>query len=758
MTGAQEHARVQSRNVPPTPDDATLLSLAIDIDGVLTEHPRPLAIAVNERFGVSYPESAFVDSAGLNVPEDYREWVYSIDGPASRLQPSEGAPQFLAKILDLCGTEHVRIVTARPQASAQMTLGWLRAHGFPECEVIFTDEKALAAAAVGATFAVEDSLRHARSYSAAGIACFLVTPDPEQLEPIDGVQFVTSLNDIARSVEQMALRINPITEGDPGWRPRIVVSDAIHPKARKVFERSADIIDVDGTDIPALLAVLHDADALVVRSETNVTEEVLRAGPQLKVVSRAGVGVDNIDLEAATRAGVLVLNTPGANAVSAGEHTISLLLAITRQLPFANATTHAGEWARKRIKPIDLRGKTVGIVGLGRVGSIVATRLRAFEMRLIGYDPYITAERFAELGAEPVDFDTLLAESDVVTFHVPSNEATHHMLNAARIEQLKPTAIVLNVARGEVVDQVALADALSSGRISAAGVDVYPHEPCTSSPLFGLANAVLTPHTGGSSFEALEAVGDMISSTTLAALRGYSVPNAVNMPPATLHAPELQRLTTVAAAAGHLLAALQPEQPASLRMMTRGLVSPDIVEHVLASAVADALQSWTGRRVTPVNARVVAQEVGLDLKLTTSTPDASIDPEFTFEATGDTPHYVKVAWDRQNAGIIEVDRFSLERALSGYVLITHHHDQPGVVGRIGTILGRHSVNIAGMQVGRRSRGGDAIMVINIDDDAPLAALEEIRTIPGVENAVVVSLPAATDRAAKMPALATSGRR
>jgi D-3-phosphoglycerate dehydrogenase len=735
------------------------LSLAIDIDGVLTEHPRPLAIAANERFGTDYPESAFVDSAGLNVPEEIREWVYSPTGPASRLLAAEGAPAFLARVIELAGFDNVRIVTARPVGSADMTRSWLAVNGFPECEVIFTDEKALAAAAVGATFAVEDSFRHARSYSAAGINCFLIVPEPSAVEQIDRVQPVGSLADIIRTIELLARRIEPIAENDPVWRPRIVVSDAIHPNARAVFERAAEIVDVDGTDLPALLATLPDADALVVRSETQVTDEVLQAGKQLKVVSRAGVGVDNIDLDAATRAGVLVLNTPGANAISAGEHTIALLLAITRQIPFANATTHAGEWARKRVKPIDLQGKTIGIVGLGRVGSIVAKRLRAFEMHLLAHDPYITAERFAELGAASVDYDTLLAEADIITFHVPSNDETHHMLDADRIELLKRTAIVINAARGEVVDQVALADALRNGRIAGAGVDVYPHEPCIESPLFGLPTVVLTPHTGGSSAEALESVGDMISSTTIAALRGYSVPNAVNMPPATLHAPELQRLTTVAAAAGHLLSVLQPELPGSLRMMTRGMVSPDIIEHVFASAVADALQHWSGRRVTPVNARVVAADLGLDLRVITSTSDQAVDPEFTFEVPGEPPHYVKVAWDRHNAGIVEVDRFSLERALSGYVLITHHRDQPGVVGRIGTILGRHEVNIAGMQVGRRTRGGEAIMVVNIDDDAPDAALQEIRTIPGILNAVVVSLPEASDRSPSMPTLvAANGRR
>ncbi|MGH2550053.1 MAG: phosphoglycerate dehydrogenase, partial [Thermomicrobiales bacterium] len=714
----------------PAAEETTALSLAIDIDGVLTEHPRPLAIAANERFGTNYPESAFVDSAGLNVPDEIREWVYSPSGPASRLLPAEGAPAFLCRVIELVGSDSVRIVTARPAASADMTRTWLAANGFPECEILFTDEKALAAAAVGATFAVEDSFRHARSYSAAGINCFLIVPDPATVEQIDRVQPVRVLADITRTVELLARRIQPIVESDTGWRPRIVVSDAIHPKARAAFERSADIIDVDGTDLPALLAILGDADALVVRSETQVTEEVLRAGSQLKVVSRAGVGVDNIDLDAATRAGVLVLNTPGANAISAGEHTIALLLALTRQIPFANATTHAGEWARKRVKPIDLQGKTVGIVGLGRVGSIVAKRLRAFEMHLIAYDPFITAERFTELGATSVDYDTLLTESDVITYHVPSNDVTHHMLNAERIDLLKRTAIVINAARGEVVDQVALAEAARTGRIAGAGVDVFPHEPCIESPLFGLPNVVLTPHTGGSSAEALESVGDMISSTTIAALRGYSVPNAVNMPPATLHAPELQRLTTVAAAAGHLLSVLQPELPPSMRMMTRGLVSPDIIEHVFASAVADALQHWSDRRVTPVNARVVAADLGVELRVITSTSDQAVEPEFTFEASGETPHYVKVAWDRHNAGIVEVDRFSLERALSGYVLITHHRDQPGVVGRIGTILGRHEVNIAGMQVGRRNRGGEAIMVVNIDDNAPSAAIQEIRTIPG----------------------------
>jgi D-3-phosphoglycerate dehydrogenase len=463
------------------------------------------------------------------------------------------------------------------------------------------------------------------------------------------------------------------------------------------------------------------------------------------VVARAGVGVDNVDLAAATRAGVVVLNAPGANAVSASEHTVALLLAITRQLIDANASTHAGRWERKKIKPIDLRGKTVGIVGLGRVGSLVAQRLRAFEMKILGYDPYIPPQRFTEFGAAPVDYDTLLANSDIVTFHIPANAETTHLLDAAAIARLKPGAIVLNAARGEVVDEVALAEALKSGHVAAAGVDVFPHEPCTSSPLFGLPNAVLTPHTGGSSAEALAAVGEVISTTTLAVLRGEAVPNAVNMPAATVKAADLQRLTAVAGAAGHLLSVLQPELPPVFTVTTTGLVPSDVVEHVTVAALSEALARWTDRRVTPVNAPLIAQEAGMRVRTVVADADPERAPDFSFEA-GDPPHHVKVSWDRVNAAIMEVDRFGLERPLAGDVLITHHRDQPGVIGRMGTILGAHGVNIAGMQVGRHTRGGEALMVTNVDDAIPPEALAEIKSIPGIGTAYVVSLPPAPAQA------------
>jgi D-3-phosphoglycerate dehydrogenase len=739
--------------------DARRFRLAIDLDGVLTEHPRPLAHAASARFGVEMPESAFVDSAGLNVPEQVRDWVYGPDGPAAHLQPDPAAADFLRRAIDLVGVENIAIVTARPEPSAEMTRSWLRTHGFPEVPIVFADLKAAVALRSGFSHAVEDSLRHARNYAAAGVTCFLVKAgergdnlDDPRIAPADDLD---ALFDIiaehisrggAATVNDAA--IDPAATGsdEQTGRPTIVISDAIHPAARERFAAAAHIVDVDGLNVPALLAAVRDADALVVRSETEVTAEVLGAAPDLRVVARAGVGVDNIDLDAATRAGVLVLNAPGANAISAAEHTIALLLAVTRQIVVADNATRAGGWPRKQMRPIDLQGRTVGIIGLGRVGSQVARRLRAFDMRVLAYDPYVTPARFTELGAAPVDYETLLENADVVTFHVPENAETTLMFDDAAIARLKPTAIVINAARGGVVDEVALAAALAEGRIAGAGVDVYPHEPAIESPLFGLPNAVLTPHTGGSSAEALAAVGEVISTTTLAALRGEAVPNAVNLPAASLHAPELQRLTTAAGAAGRLLAVLEPDLPPTFRVTVRGLVPGDVVEHVVAAALSEALQRWTGQRVTPVNARLLAAERDIRVRVVTGDVAPARPPDFSFEVVsgddGPLSHHVTVRWDRHDAAIMEVDGFSLNSPLAGDVLITHHRDQPGVIGAVGTLLARYDVNIAGMQVGRHlpRRGGEAIMVLNVDDAIPPEALDELKTIAGIETAYVVSLP------------------
>jgi D-3-phosphoglycerate dehydrogenase / 2-oxoglutarate reductase len=710
------------------------IRLAIDLDGVLTEHPASLARAANDHFNLVLPDTAFVDSTGHAVTMAVRDWVYGSDGPATRLVPSPGAREFLRRVVDKLGADNVHIVTARPHSSREMTLAWLERHGLDLCEVIIADDKVAVARDLGITHAVEDSIRHAKSYADAGVVCYFL-PGSLTIRP-------KGISHPVRDLAELAARLfDEVRELTPIPRPRIVISDQIDPLARETLASEADIVDVNGLDIPALHAALEDADALVVRSETRVDDAIFQAAPKLRVVTRAGVGVDTIDVEAATRAGVLVLNAPGANAISAGEHTIALLLAISRQLPDANATLHAGRWERKKYKPFDLKGKTVGIVGLGRVGTVVAQRLAAFEMNLLGYDPYVTDERFETLGVRQVAYPDLLKQSDIVTYHVPSTHETRGMLGPDTFPLLKRGAIVINAARGDVVDADALADALDSGQVAAAGVDVFPKEPLVDSPLQGRENVVLTPHIGGSSTEALAAVGEVISRTTLAALRGESVPNAVNLPAAALDAAELERLTRVAGAAGHLLGVLGSSIPNALTMTVRGNVPAEVAERVFVAALSEGLQHWTTARVTPVNARIVAQEHRIEPRLVVDHREAIWNAvNFSFETDADTDHHVTVRWENGAAGIVEVDRFSLDRPLAGDVLITHHRDKPGMVGRLGTILGGYDVNIAGMQVGRHHRGGEAIMVLNVDDAIPGAALMEILALDDISTAYVVSLP------------------
>ena len=709
------------------------IRVAIDLDGVLTEHPGPLADAANERFNLTLPESAFVDSAGHSVSLEARAWVYSDDGPASRLQASPQARQFLSRIVAEFGPDNVFIVTARPDASSGMTSAWLGSNGLGLCPVVFADDKVEVALRLGITHAIEDSARHATAYQAAGVTAFFLhdgrAPVPQGI--------ANPVIDLLDAAARLIANSRPVASAA---RPRIVISDVIDAGARAELAREADVVDVDGTNVPALHSAVVNADALVVRSETQVNEALIHAAPGLRVIARAGVGVDNIDVPAATRAGVLVLNAPGSNSVSAAEHTISIMLALARQLTAANASMHAGRWERKKFKLFDLKGKTAGIVGLGRVGCEVARRLQAFEMEVIAHDPYVQPERFNELGVEPVTFHDLLSRSDVITFHCPLTEETHNMLDRETVMLTRPGAIVINCARGGVVDDSALVEALKSGHLRGVGVDVFPNEPVDYTVLAGLDNVILTPHIGGSSAEAQAAVGDIISRTTLAALRGESVPNAVNLPTASIDAGDLRRLTHMAGAAGHLLSVLEPETPESFTMTVHGRTSLEISEFVLTSALAEALRLWTHDRVTPVNARLVAEANGLELRVNTVDSGPANIIEFAFEVHNETDHHVTVRWDTGEVGIVEVDRFSLGHPLAGDVLITHHRDRPGVIGNIGMILGQYSVNIAGMQVGRHHRGGEAIMVLNVDDAIPQEALDDVLTIDGVQTAYVVSLP------------------
>lgn len=708
--------------------------LAVDLDGVLTEHPAPLAHAANAQFDLELGDGAFVDSAGFKVPDHVRAWVYSDSGPAAQLVPHPDALAFLKHAVDLLGPENVMILTARPERSASMTVRWLQQHGLDRCRVIYAEDKVAAARENGVTHAVEDSVRHTLAYQDAGIQVFFLTgdsPAPDEVE-----QPVKDLAELTDCLDQLVNLGGQSSED----LPTIVVSDVIDPDAYATLAGAAMIIDVDGTDRAALLEAIHNADALVVRSETQVDEEVIARAPKLRVVARAGVGVDNIDIDAATRAGIVVLNAPGANSISAGEHTIAILLAIARQLTAANTSMHAGKWERKRFKLFDLQGKTVGIVGLGRVGRVVASRLQAFGCHVIAHDPYVSADIFRELDVERVSYPELLATSDIVSYHVPLTDETYHYLSRHSIRTLKRGAVVINCARGDVIDHEALAEALENGHIRAAGVDVFPEEPLKWSPLWGRENVILTPHIGGSSAEAQAAVGEVISRTVLAALRGEAVPNAVNLPAAEIEPEVSRKLALIAGAAGHLLSVLEPNVPLSFSMNTHGDVSDEISELVFTTALSGGLQRWADERVTPVNSRIAANQLNIAQHVSRYSTRGDGTVAFEFSVHNESAHHVTVHWSGEEVGIYEVDRFSLGQPLAGDVLISHHRDVPGIVGRIGTMLGNHGVNIAGLQLGRLARGGEAIMVLNVDDPISDDLMAEILAVPEVENAYVVSLP------------------
>jgi D-3-phosphoglycerate dehydrogenase len=713
--------------------------VAIDLDGVLTEHPAPLARAANARFGLNLPDSAFIDSAGHNVTDEVRLWVYGPDGPASKLAVLDEAPRFLQDLTELCGPRNVFIITARPAGSAEMTLGWLRRHGLDLCEVIYADDKVEIARNLNVTHAVEDSVRHASAYDRAGITAHFITP-----EPLGGlaqsIRQVTSLAAVVECLRNAGGQARMAAES----RPLIVVGDVIDVTAHAALEAGATVVDVNGTDVAALFQAVEEADALVVRSESQVTRELIEHARRLRVIARAGVGIDNVDVEAATEAGIIVLNAPGANRFSAGEHTIALMLAVARQLPEANASMHAGKWERKRFRLFDLREKTVGIVGLGRVGRVVAERLNAFGCHVIAHDPYVSAEIFREAGVERVSYGELLGTSDIITYHVPLTDETRNFLSREAIRRLKPGAVVVNAARGEVIDHEALAEALDAGKIAGAAVDVFPEEPLKSSPLWGKPNVVLTPHLGGSSNEAQAAVGEMISHSVLAALRGESVPNAVNLPAAQIDPVTSRKLGRAASAAGRLLGVLEPDVPDCFAMTAKGNLSDEIYELVFSAALASGLEQWSEARVSPVNARMIARQLGIEQNLSRFNVPEGEDVEFEFEVRNEDLHHVTIRWSGNDVGLYEVDRFSLGYPLAGDVLITHHHDVPGVVGRVGTILGKHKVNIAGMQLGRHRQGGEALMVLNVDDPITAEVLSEIKTALGIANAYVVSLPGTDD--------------
>ena len=523
---------------------------------------------------------------------------------------------------------------------------------------------------------------------------------------------------------------------------RVLISDPIAPEGLELLKTQVDVDVKRGLKSHELVEVLGGYDALIVRSETQVTAEVIRAGKQLQVIARAGIGVDNIDLDAATNAGIAVVNAPTGNTIAAAEHTLALILALARNLPQAHQSMKQGQWDRSAFLGIEVRNKTLGIIGLGRVGSEVARRAQGFEMRLVAYDPFVSPDYARILGVELVSLDKLLIQADFVTIHTPLSDSTTHLIGEPELAIIKRGARLVNVARGELVDEEALLKALDEGNLACAALDVFSREPPGESPLVKHPRVIVTPHLGASTQEAQREVAIEAAEQVLAVLRGEPARNTVNAPflPREVHS-VLAPYLPVASLLGKLLTHLAEAQFVGVNIDYQG----EIAEHdtaVLKSAVLTGLLTpVSSERVNLINAPLMAQRRGL--KVTERKSAAAQEYGSLISVSLDTTAAsIKLAGAsmRGEVHIVRVNDYWLDVVPSvAYLLFVENRDQPGSIGAVGTIAGRNDINISFMVVGRLSARGGAMMVIGVDDPVPPGVLDEIRSIDQIETARLVKL-------------------
>src|SRR3954454_10380017 len=530
-------------------------------------------------------------------------------------------------------------------------------------------------------------------------------------------------------------------------KPVVLVAEELAPSALAVLADDFEVRQVDGADRAALLPALGDVDAVIVRSATMIDAEALAVASRLKVVARAGVGLDNVDVAAATARGVLVVNAPTSNIVSAAEHAVALLMAVARRVPQASASLRAGEWKRSKFTGVEITDKTVGVVGLGRIGVLFAQRMSAFGTRLLAYDPYVPAARAAQIGVRLVPLDELLRESDFISIHLPKTPETVGVISERELALCKPGVIIINAARGGLLDEHALAQALKEGRIGGAGLDVYATEPCTDSPLFAFDNVVATPHLGASTAEAQDKAGTAVARSVLLALQGEFVPDAVNVQAGGVLAEEIKPGLPLAEKLGRVFTALAGGVASRLTVEVRGEIAAYDVSVLQLSALKGVFADIVEEPVTFVNAPLHAAERGVQLGL--DTYDDSPDHRNLVTLHGTLPTGEQVSVSRTLSGprhiekLTEVDGFDIDVVPTEHLAFLRYSDRAGVVGVVGPVLGDAAVNIAGMQVSRRQAGGEALMVLTVDSAIPAEALEDIARRIGATSARAVDLTATT---------------
>ncbi len=512
--------------------------------------------------------------------------------------------------------------------------------------------------------------------------------------------------------------------------PRVLVSDALSETAVQIFRDRGIDVTFDpslGKDKDRLAEVIGDYDGLAIRSATKVTDKLLAAAPRLRVVGRAGIGVDNVDIPAASRRGVVVMNTPFGNSITTAEHAIALTMALARQIPEADASTRAGKWEKSRFMGVELTAKTLGVIGCGNIGSIVAERALGLRMKVVAYDPFLSEERAVKLGVHKVELDELLARADFISLHVPLTERTRNILSAEALAHTKPGVRIVNCARGGLIDEAALAEAIRSGHVAGAALDVFAEEPATESPLFGLPNVVCTPHLGASTTEAQENVALQVAEQMADYLLTGAVQNALNMPSVTAEeAAVMGPWLRLAEHLGSFVGQMTDEPVSALNILYDGVVAGMNLEALNCAVIAGVMRA-ANPDVNLVSAPVVARERGVQLSTTRQ------------EKSGVFDGYIKVtvvtpARERSLAGtvfsdgkprFIQIKGITIDAEVGPHMLYTTNEDMPGVIGTLGTVLGRHGVNIANFTLGRSARGRDAIAILYLDETPAEPVLKEL---------------------------------
>jgi len=523
--------------------------------------------------------------------------------------------------------------------------------------------------------------------------------------------------------------------------PKVLISDKMDPKAAQIFrERGVEVDEITGKTPEELKAIIGQYDGLAIRSSTKVTKEILDAATNLKVVGRAGIGVDNVDIPSASAKGVVVMNTPFGNSITTAEHAIALMFALARQLPEADLSTQAGKWEKNRFMGVELTSKTLGLIGAGNIGSIVADRAHGLRMKVIAFDPFLSPERAVELGVEKVDLDDLLARADFITLHTPLTDQTRNILSRDNLLRTKKGVRIINCARGGLIDEAALKDGLDSGHIAGAALDVFVEEPAKASPLFGTPNFVSTPHLGASTTEAQVNVAIQVAEQMADFLVSGGVTNALNMPSLSAEeAPRLRPYMALAEKLGSLVGQLTHGAIARISIHSEGAAAELNQKPIVSAVLAGFLRTQTDT-VNMVNAPLLAKERGMEVREVRTEREADYHTLIRVSVKTDTGErsVAGTLFGDQAPRLVELFGIKVEADLAGHMLYVVNEDAPGFIGRLGTLLGESGVNIGTFHLGRRSAGGEAILLLSVDEAVDAELIARVRQLAGVKTVMGLS--------------------